>query len=63
MEKISWTDRVRNEEVLQGVKREKNIQHTTKRWMATWIDHILRRIWPLKHMTEEKIEEKMRNTT
>jgi hypothetical protein len=25
MEKISWTDRVRNEEVLHGVKEERNI--------------------------------------
>jgi hypothetical protein len=25
MEKISWTDHVRNEEVLQRVKRERNI--------------------------------------
>jgi hypothetical protein len=27
-EKISWTDRVRNEEVLQGVKEERNILQT-----------------------------------
>jgi hypothetical protein len=26
MEEISWTDRVRNEEVLQRVKEERNIQ-------------------------------------
>jgi hypothetical protein len=31
MEKISWTDRVRNEEVLHRVKEEKNIIHTIKR--------------------------------
>ena len=31
MEKISWTDRVRNEEVLNGVKDETNILHTVKR--------------------------------
>jgi hypothetical protein len=28
MEKISWTDRVRNEEVLHRVKEERNIVHT-----------------------------------
>jgi hypothetical protein len=28
MEKISWTDRVRNEEVLHTVKKERNIVHT-----------------------------------
>jgi hypothetical protein len=31
MEKISWTDRVRNEEVLHRVKVERNIIHTIKR--------------------------------
>jgi hypothetical protein len=30
MENISWTDRVRNEEVLRKVKEERNIIHT--RW-------------------------------
>jgi hypothetical protein len=28
MEKISWTDRVQNEEVLLTVKKERNILHT-----------------------------------
>jgi hypothetical protein len=31
MEVISWTDRVRNEEVLHRVKEERNILHTIKR--------------------------------
>jgi hypothetical protein len=30
LEKISWTDHVRNEEVLQIVKEEKNILQTVK---------------------------------
>ena len=30
MEKISWTDNVRNEEVLLRVKEERNIIHTVK---------------------------------
>jgi hypothetical protein len=30
MEKMSWTDRVRNEEVLQGVNEEENILQTIK---------------------------------
>jgi hypothetical protein len=34
MEKISWTDRVRNEEVLHTVKEERNIVHTIKRRKA-----------------------------
>jgi hypothetical protein len=35
MEKISWTDRVRNEEVLQREKDERNIVHIIKRRKAT----------------------------
>jgi hypothetical protein len=31
MPKISWTDHVRSEEVLQTVKVERNILHTIKR--------------------------------
>jgi len=30
MQKISWTDRVRNEQVLHGVKEDRNILHTVK---------------------------------
>ena len=56
MEKISWTDRVRNEEVLHRVKEERNNLHTIKRRKANWIDHILRRNCLLKHVIEGKIE-------
>ena len=31
MEKISWTDHVRNEAVLYTVKEERNVLHTMKR--------------------------------
>jgi hypothetical protein len=56
MEKISWTDRVRNEEVSNRVKEERNIVHTIKRRKPNWIGHILRRNCLLKHITEGKIE-------
>jgi hypothetical protein len=56
MEKISLTDRVRNEEVLHRVKEEKNIVHTIKRRKANWIGHILRRNCLLKHVIEGKLE-------
>jgi len=39
MEKISWTDRVKNE-VLHRVKEERIILHTVKRRKADWIGHI-----------------------
>jgi hypothetical protein len=34
MKKISWTDRVRNEEVLQKVKEGRNILHAINRRKA-----------------------------
>ena len=39
MEKISWTDLVRNEEVLPRVKEESKILLTIKRREANWIGH------------------------
>jgi hypothetical protein len=56
MEKISWTNCVKNEEVLHRVKEERNIVHTIKRRKANWIGHILRRNCLLKHVIERKIE-------
>jgi hypothetical protein len=43
MEKISWTEHVRNEEVLQTVKEQRNILHEISKRKANWIGHILRR--------------------
>jgi len=37
MEKITWPDRVRIEEVLQTVKEEWNIIHTIKRRKTNWL--------------------------
>jgi hypothetical protein len=56
MDKIGWTDCVRNEEVWQRVKEERNIKHTVKRKKTNWIGHILHRNCPLKHVTEGKIQ-------
>jgi hypothetical protein len=56
MQKISWTDRVRTEEVLHRVKEERNILHTVKRRKANWIGHILGRNCLLKHTAERRIE-------
>jgi hypothetical protein len=56
MEKISWTDRVRNEEVLQRVKEKRNITHTIKRREANWIGQIWRRDCLQKRVTGGKIE-------
>jgi hypothetical protein len=55
MEKISWTDRGRNE-VLHRVKEERNILHAIQMRQANWIGHILRRNCLLKHIIEVKLE-------
>jgi hypothetical protein len=57
MENISWTDCVRNEEVLHRMKEERNILHTIKRRKANWNGHILRRNCFLKHVTKGKLKE------
>jgi hypothetical protein len=62
MEKISWTDRVRNKEVLHIFKEERNILHTIKRRQANWIGHILRRNCLLKHVIAEKIKGRIKVT-
>jgi hypothetical protein len=43
MEKISWTDHVRNKEVqylLLGVKEHRNILHEIRKQEGNWIGHI-----------------------
>jgi hypothetical protein len=56
MEKISWTDHVRNEEVLLRVKKQCNILHDKSKRKANWIGHILRRNCLLQQVIEGKIK-------
>ena len=56
MEKISWTDHVRNEEVLLRVNEQRNILHEIRKRKAGWICHILRRNCLLKQVIEGKIK-------
>ena len=59
IEKISWTDHVRNEEVLLRVKEQRNILHEISKRKANWIGHILRRNCLLQRVFEEKIKGEM----
>jgi hypothetical protein len=54
LEKISWTDRAKNAEVLHGVKEERNILCTIKIRKANLTGRILRRNCLLKHVIEGK---------
>ena len=56
MEKISWTDHVRCEEVLLRVNEQRNILHEIRKRKANWIGHILRRNCLLKQVIEGKIK-------
>jgi hypothetical protein len=55
VEMSKWTDRVRSE-VLEGVRKETNIQQTITRKKANWIGHILRRSYVVNYVIEGKIE-------
>jgi hypothetical protein len=56
MEKISWTDHVRNEEVLLRVKEQRNILHEISKRKGNWIRHILRRNCLLWQVIEGKLK-------
>jgi hypothetical protein len=56
MEKISWTDHVRNEKVLLIVKEQRNILHEIRKRKANWIGHISRRNCFLQRVIEGKIK-------
>jgi len=56
MEKIIWTDHVRNEEVLLRVKEQRNILHEIRKRKANWIVHVLHRNCLLQQVIEGKIK-------
>ena len=59
MEKNSWTDHVRNEEVLLRVNEQRNILHEIRKRKVNWIGHILPRTCFLKQVIEGKIKGEM----
>jgi len=59
MEKISWTDHVRNEEVLPRVNEQRDILHEIGKWNSNWIGHILCRNCLLQRVIEGKIKGEM----
>ena len=62
MEKISWTDHVRNEEVLLTVNEQRNILHEIRKRKANWTGHSLRINCLLKQVIEGMIEGEMEVT-
>ena len=62
MEKISWTDHVRNEEALLRVNEQRNILHEIRKRKAKWIGYTLRRNCLLKQVIEGNIKAEMEVT-
>ena len=62
MEKISWINHVRNEEVLLTVNEQRNFLRVIRKQKANWIGHILRRNRLLKQVIEGKIKGEMEVT-
>ena len=63
MEKMSWTDHMRNEEILHRIKEERNILQTIKGSKCKWIGQILSKICLLKRVIKGKTGEKTRKKT
>ena len=62
MEKISWTDHVRNEGVLLRVNEHRNILHEIRKCKANCNGHILCRNCLLKQVIKGKIKGEMEMT-
>jgi len=62
LERISWADLARSEEVLHKGKEDKNALHAKNKREDNWIGHILCRNCLLKHIIERKIEGKIEMT-
>jgi hypothetical protein len=56
IEKISWTDHVRNEEVLLRVEEQRNILHEIRKRKNKWIGYILSRNCLLQRVMEGKLK-------
>jgi hypothetical protein len=56
MQGISWTDHVRNEDVLLRVKEQRNILHEISKRKVNWIGHNLCRNCLLQQVIEGKIK-------
>jgi hypothetical protein len=57
MEKIIWTDHVRNEDVLLGVKEQGNILHEICKRKANWIGQIVHRNCLYNRLLKERHRE------
>jgi hypothetical protein len=62
VQKIIWTHRVRNEEVLHGIVKKRNVLRTVKRRTANWIGYVMRGNCLLTDVSEGKIKGRIKVT-
>ena len=58
MEKISWRDKIRNDEVFARVKEERCLIRTIRQRQKNWIGHVLRGDGLLRDVMEERVKGK-----
>ena len=58
MEKISWTDKITNEQVSSGVRVQRKLLNILRNRKKSWIGHILRGNGLLKEVIEGRMEGK-----
>ena len=56
MEKIKWTDKISNEEVLRRVGEERSFVATVTKCKKSWMGHVLRHDCLLKSVIEGRME-------
>ena len=58
MERISWTEKITNEEILRKVGEKRSMVETIVRRKKNWIGHIMRGDGLMKEVMERKMEDK-----
>ena len=56
LEKISWRDKIRNDEMLARVKEEKCLIRTIRQRQTNWVGHVLRREGLLREVIEGRVK-------
>ncbi|WP_410967417.1 hypothetical protein, partial [Salmonella sp. SAL04191] len=56
MQKIKWTEKIRNEDVLQRIGESRKLIGKIRRRKANWVGHHLRRECMIKEVIEGKLE-------
>ena len=55
MEKIKWSEKVTNEEIIERIREERTLFNTIVRRKANWIGHILGKNFLLHDAIEEQM--------